>query len=486
MKNNETFLKKAESLRPKLYKQNLYAEGNSTRLKKGDSICLDFGKHIVGYVSFDLCHEGCHPDSPVLLRLQFAENPAELKEDPDEYHGWISSAWIQQETVHADVIPGRLSLPRRYSFRYVNIQVLEISDRFDLVVKGAECTAVSSADSSVLSPLESGDSLADSIYDVSCKTLHDCMQLVFEDGPKRDRRLWLGDLRIQALANYCSYKNMDLVKRCLYLFAGSTMDDSRISAGIFIEPEVEADDKILFDYSLLFCPALLDYYEASADADTLKELWPSAWRQIELSQKNFDETDTVKDCDSLGWCFVDWNLSLNKQASAQGLYIYSALAAKKIAGILGDEERLSWLSADIESKKEAAVREFYDDKLGLFVSGPQRQISWASQIWMVLGGVDRDGHTLENITKADAVAIVSPYLKHHYVQALIDTGRKEEARKVIKEYWGGMRKAGADTFWELYNPEDPKESPYGGTIVNSYCHAWSCGPAWFLKKYFSK
>ena len=23
----------------------------------------------------------------------------------------------------------------------------------------------------------------------------------------------------------------------------------------------------------------------------------------------------------------------------------------------------------------------------------------------------------------------------------------------------------------------------GGTIVNSYCHAWSCGPAWFLRKY---
>lgn len=29
----------------------------------------------------------------------------------------------------------------------------------------------------------------------------DCMQSVFEDGPKRDRRLWLGDLRLQALAS---------------------------------------------------------------------------------------------------------------------------------------------------------------------------------------------------------------------------------------------------------------------------------------------
>ena len=36
-----------------------------------------------------------------------------------------------------------------------------------------------------------------------------------EDGPKRDRRLWLGDLRLEALANYETYRNFDLVKRLL-------------------------------------------------------------------------------------------------------------------------------------------------------------------------------------------------------------------------------------------------------------------------------
>ncbi|MGR8802286.1 sugar hydrolase, partial [Klebsiella variicola subsp. variicola] len=36
---------------------------------------------------------------------------------------------------------------------------------------------------------------------VAVRTLQNCMQEVFEDGPKRDRRLWLGDLRLQALVN---------------------------------------------------------------------------------------------------------------------------------------------------------------------------------------------------------------------------------------------------------------------------------------------
>ncbi|WP_309121157.1 hypothetical protein [Paenibacillus sp.] len=30
---------------------------------------------------------------------------------------------------------------------------------------------------------------------IAVKTLQDCMQTVYEDGPKRDRRLWIGDLR---------------------------------------------------------------------------------------------------------------------------------------------------------------------------------------------------------------------------------------------------------------------------------------------------
>ena len=31
------------------------------------------------------------------------------------------------------------------------------------------------------------------------------------------------------------------------------------------------------------------------------------------------------------------------------------------------------------------------------------------------------------------------------------------------------------------NPANPDESPYGSPIVNSYCHAWSCTPAYFLR-----
>ena len=52
----------------------------------------------------------------------------------------------------------------------------------------------------------------------------------------------------------------------------------------------------------------------------------------------------------------------------------------------------------------------------------------------------------------------------------------------MKYYWVGMFLQEADTFWELYNPDNSQESPYGSSAVNSYCHGWSCTPAYLLRR----
>jgi hypothetical protein len=81
----------------------------------------------------------------------------------------------------------------------------------------------------------------------------------------------------------------------------------------------------------------------------------------------------------------------------------------------------------------------------------------------------------------DAVRPVTPYLYHYVVDAMLACDLKAQALGLIQSYWGGMVEAGADTFWEVYNPADPSLSPYKSLLVNSYCHAWSCTPAWFLR-----
>ncbi|MCQ5089399.1 hypothetical protein NE475_14185 [Ruthenibacterium lactatiformans] len=444
------------------------------------------GEHLVGYVTLTLGVTGQHPDAPAWLQLRFAERRCELDEKAEHYHGWISPAWIQQEQLHVDVLPTTIRLPRRYAFRYLQIEALAGSDHWKVTVERIDCETVSSADWTVLPAYKTEDAELQRLDKIACKTLHDCMQQVFEDGPKRDRRLWLGDLRLQALANYETFRQYDLVKRCLYLFAGSTLSDGQIGAGMFTAPRVQVDMAPMFDYSLLFVPTLLDYFNATKDTGTLRELWPTALEQIRLASRRFDEQNIVRDGMVLGWCFIDWNLQLNRQASAQGVYLYCVRAAEHLAAYLNDRQTEAWLCEEYAQKRSAAEKVLYAPSQGLFVSGKERQVSWASQIWMVLGGA-ADAQVLDAVAKWDnAIGITTPYLYHHYVQALLDTGRRAQALNAIREYWGSMAKSCADTFWELYRPDAPDASPYGGTLVNSYCHAWSCGPAYFLRRYFSR
>ena len=317
MGRNETFLKKAVSLEPKLFRDTISCGENlPAAMKAGDSVTLDFGNHYVGYLSMDFSTVGSHFDAPAWLRIKFAERLCELEENAEDYHGWISKGWIQQEQVHLDVFPCTLRLPRRYAFRYVRVEVLDISNKFRLVLNGASCETVTSADDNALQPLKTEDPQLARLDAIACRTLRSCMQSVFEDGPKRDRRLWMGDLRMQALANYETYKNNDLVKRCLYLFAGTTMEQEKVGACLFLEPEIQVDDTDMFDYALFYIPTLLSYLEATGDVETAKELYPTAIHQLSNARQQMDANGIVMDSDRLGWCFVDWNLFLNKQASS--------------------------------------------------------------------------------------------------------------------------------------------------------------------------
>ena len=107
-------------------------------LKKGDSVEIDFGRHLVGHIKLKLGYVRSHPDAPVWLRFSFAENKKEFEERVEDYQGWICSAWVQQEQVHIDLVPGEYFLPRRYSFRYVKIEVLDVSSKFDLIIEEAK------------------------------------------------------------------------------------------------------------------------------------------------------------------------------------------------------------------------------------------------------------------------------------------------------------------------------------------------------------
>lgn len=508
---NQDFIKKAQEYEPKLYHKTVFPKylvqiekkdkdwevirreptevSAGKELAKGQSVCFDFGDHCVGYVSLHLKSAGSPPDAPAHIRIKLGEVLCEIGEESSEYQGSISSSWIQEEFLHIDVLPAVIRMPRRYAFRYLEIKVLDTSPKYQVAAESVECDTVTSADREKVEAL--GTHVPENLRRmdaVALKTMEDCMQKVFEDGPKRDRRLWIGDLRLQAITNYETFHNDDLVKRCLYLFAGLTQNEGHVGACLFIEPRLQVDDTSLFDYGLFFISCLYDYYMAAKDRDTLEELWDTAYNQAVLAMKRVGDNGVVRDSDDW-WCFLDWNDDLNKQAGAQGVLIYALKQARSLAEILEDGKRLERIQSMIEKTEEGAKEVLWDCEKGLFVSGESKQISWASQIWLVLAGVfdtEKNSEILRHlITVNPQVRMVTPYMYHHFIDALIQNNMKEEALQYMESYWGQMVEDGADCFYELYDPENKDASPYGSKIINSYCHAWSCTPSYFIRRYFT-
>ncbi len=510
MEVNEDFLSKAQALAPRLLETPVRPAGTveivpdgpdfaarrvqdgfdrSRPMGRDGRVCLEFGGHRVGYVSFTLTPVGSPPDAPAFLRVRFGEIPYEIAADLSGYRGEVSRSWIQEELIHIDVLPAEVRLPRRYAFRYMEVTVLDTSAKYQVVLGDVLCTAVTCADRSAVPPLRTPDPELRRLDEISLKTMEDCMQSVFEDGPKRDRRLWIADLRLQALVNYATFRNNGLVKRCLYLFAGLTQNEGRVGACLFMEPSPQVDDTALFDYSLFFVSCLYDYYGATGDRETLAELFPTARRQLELAMRELDENGVVADREGW-WCFLDWGGGLNKQAGAHAILIYALKQGAELARRLGDDAQAAAWAADAARLSRAALERLWDKELGFFVSGEQRQVSWASQVWFVLAGVlgrEQNAALLERLIEAGpGVRMVTPYMYHYFIQALFESGRPELAVRYLKGYWGGMVRDGADTFWELYDPADRYASPYGSRAVNSFCHAWSSTPAYFIRRYLDR
>lgn len=452
-------------------------------LTPGDSFAVDFGEHLVGRLSFRLAERERPMDAPCRLRFTFAEVPGELGEPIESYRGGLSRSWFQDETVNFDFAPMDYTLPRRYAFRYVKIEVVSCP-REKPVIEWVKAVAETSADDQNLKPWTAPNQMSARLDRVACATLRDCMQTMLEDGPKRDRRLWLGDLRLQALVNYETYRNLDVVKRSLYLLAGTAKDSGLVGTDAYERPFPKKGDCRIYDYTALFPQTVYEYLDASGDRATAEDLWPLCKRQIELVLKQVGEDGLVQTTGDW-WYFIDWDKGLDRRVPEQGVVIFGLQGLAKLARRLGYEDEICDIPVRIEKMRIAARDRFWNSERGVFTADKGNEVSCLGQAWMVIAGVPsaREAKRCLVAVLADASARKprTPYGCHYLVEALYRSGLRTEADKALLRYWGAMVEKGADTFWEAFMPGDDMLSPYGDFRINSYCHAWSCGPAYFLR-----
>lgn len=463
-----------------------------------DEIILDFGDHYTGYLHLNLDtaygsaparrgsmlanlsgSSSIHiPDSPVNIVFSFAEMPIELTDTSEDSPNALSVGWLQNDYKTVPFMPYSGSLERRYSFRYLKLKRID-SVRFPVGITDIYIDAVSAVDEEESIKAEIKDPILERIDKMCVKTLKECEQDVFEDGPKRDRRLWIGDLRLQALTDYRTFRNVPLIKRCIYLFAEHLNEKGLVAPCVFPDTPPYVDGWIFADYSLCLILCLYDYLENTGDTSLPEELFPVCEAQINYVDSVFDRT-----AHKINENFFIDHPKFSRTVSSLGYFAYTLQKAVALAEKLNKPTE-KYLSLYGEVKKAIL---HYRRKSGLFADNSD-EISQQSQIWVALSGVLSKEETanLLKLAESDAVKIklATPFAVHYQIEALISCGEKNKALEIIRSYWGAMADAGFDCCPECFNPNDELYTPYRYPVLNSACHAWSCTPSYWIRKYFT-
>ena len=394
----EFFLAKAETLKPQLKRWKVSADAVVTpvkectawqdyRMVKGDldtflqnndfangsSFIVSLPETTVGQLAFTIDFCKGYADSPSRLQITCGELPREVIDTGLPYNGTLNGSWLQTEIINIDDLPCNVILPRRYSCKYIRFDMLNIPGS----VKFSDIHIIAcGAENFLLPPPENLPESLQKIDQASIRTLRNCMQNSFEDGPKHDRRLWLGDLRLQAMVNKVTYRRFDIVARCIYLLAGTLLPDGEV-CGCVMERPFPRSGCHTHDYAMLFPLLLKEHCSWSGDLTIGEELFDLAEHQLTLMERFFDNglfigiNDPYKD-----WFFVDHDLDLDRQAAMQGHAITGYHSLAELALMLGKKDKAAIFNEKADFLTAVAREKLFNPATGLVESGKDRQLYW--------------------------------------------------------------------------------------------------------------
>jgi Bacterial alpha-L-rhamnosidase 6 hairpin glycosidase domain len=456
---------------PPSYRHELHAPAPLRTLAPQETLVQDFGEELVGH-----------------LVVQ-AEAAAVLIVAPGESHG---EATDLDERLENPVRKPRLAAagtwrdPRRSALRYAMLR----NDGPSPVVCRVGFDA-QEADVVLGGEFASADPLLDRIYETGRRTILRCTHDWIEDGPKRDRLLWLGDLAAMVRAFASTIGDLRPVRRSL-LLAAANQHRSGALAGVGPHPNT----LVVADYIPQWIIALDEYLWHSGDLDTAALCWPTLQRALHFLVERIGPEGLVgpeEACD--WWVFLDWEkrepfgCPVERRGSVTVLSMMTAAAcdaAARVADGLGESR-----SADRWRQYGARLREqicerCWDGDQGGFVdwasaSGRSRKRSRLTAAWAVLarvGSADQQRVVVDDLASPTGRLRHSTtgYGQYYNVEALFRGGRPQAALDLVRRYWGGMLGRGASTFWESFDPSEEPEQEfqmYGRRWGQSLCHGWS-------------
>lgn len=321
---------------------------------------------------------------------------------------------------------------------------------------------------------ECDDPLVNRIWETAAYTAHLNMQEYLWDGIKRDRLVWIGDMQTEVMTIASIFGYNDVVPRSLDLVRDETPVGSWMNG--------------ISSYSIWWLFLHYDWYMSFGNNEYLNEQkeYMLALLRVLSGLVNSEGSEIMPE-----GRFIDWPNQANKQATHAGLHAMLKMAMDKgkfFADYFGDSE-CARMCAETAKKLSAYC--------------PNPNGSKQAGAFLVCAGLADAVKMNNELLAVGGAKGFSTFLGYYTLAAMAMAENHTGALNAMREYWGGMLKMGATTFWEDFNLEWMENAagidefvPEGKADIHgdrgaycyekfrhSLCHGWASGPVPFLTRY---
>ena len=438
-----------------------------TNRGENPAILLDFGQELHGGI--EIAVRQITGSLTADFRIRFGESVTETMSELRD----LTNATNDHSCRDLTITVQKLSMNPvgETGFRFVRIDLLTP----DVAVEIRTVKAVAVVrDVPYLGSFCCDDPLLNRIWDVGAYTVHLNMQQYIWDGIKRDRMVWVGDLHPEIATIQAVFGDHKIIRETLDFAVRETKPGTWMNN--------------IPSYSMWWIIIQYDYYLQYGDREYLKKQLPFLRQVCQMLSAHIDPNG--KDI-TPEMRFVDWQTKKDGAATdlgIQALHILAAQCALNIAEMFGDIhlaetcredcKKLCSYPIEISSSKQANA---------LAVWAGILDAKLVNEKSLCVGGAEG----------------VSAFMGFYILRARAMAGDFSRALDVIRNYWGGMLRLGATTFWEdfdirwLDNAAPIDRLPVGDEVDvhgtygrhcyqgfrHSLCHGWSSGPTSWLTRY---
>lgn len=462
---------------PSKYKLPVTLQTAVKREPLAEGELIDFGKETFGYIQI----QGLKGDGKV--SVYYGESREEALDK--EFCETLDRITVENTTVTNDATNEIKPLSQTYTlnsskaFRYVYI---------------TRDAGVSYSDINMLfeyKPEEQrgsfrcNDEEINKIWDVGAYTMLLTTREFFIDGIKRDRWTWSGDAIQSYLMNYYLFFDAQTVRNTIWLLRG--------------KDPVTSHTNTIMDYTFYWFLSVYDYYMFTGDSKFIEMVYPRMQTMMDYVLSRTNKNGMVEGLTG-DWVFVDWadgyldkhgELSYEQVLFCKSLETMALCA--RIAGSSADNVKYEKLAADLKAK---IVPSFWNDAKQALVHNRINDVQrpdvtrYSNMFAVFFDYLNPQQKQLikQSVLLNDSILkITTPYMRFYELEALCALGEHKAVTQEMKNYWGGMLREGATTFWEKYNPTDKGAehlAMYGRPYGKSLCHAWGASPIYLLGKYY--